>query len=190
MGQGPPDRAGRHGRGRLKAGREPAPASRRVGLLLGRLRGLPALFVMLAGGRMPGQRGCAGGVKTVDGDGEEPLLDVAILVAGVGGRRVPGELLDQPGDIEGGDVGPQASVPVGAVDDGLVTVAAVPADANTSRAASSRRWSLRAPSAWRPRRRAVCSAMPLAYSFAERSAPVYFSGVIRSGKAGDAQCSW
>jgi group II intron reverse transcriptase/maturase len=42
---------------------------------------------MLRAGRMSWQKGCAGGVEAVDGDGEEPLLDVAVVVAGTGGRR-------------------------------------------------------------------------------------------------------
>lgn len=77
---------------------------------------------------MPWQPVHAGSVEAVDGDGEESLLDVAIVIAGVGGRRGPGELLDHPGDVEGGDVGPEASVPVGAVDDRLVQAAPLAAE--------------------------------------------------------------
>ena len=43
---------------------------------------------------MSRQKGSAGGVEAIDSDGEEPLLDVALVVAGTCGRCGPGELLD------------------------------------------------------------------------------------------------
>ena len=57
------------------------------------------------------------GPEPVQRDGEQPGPDVALLVRVKGFepvRRPPAELLDQPADVQGGDVGAQAPAGVGA----------------------------------------------------------------------------
>src|SRR5215813_3580439 len=57
------------------------------------------------------------GAQPVEGDGDEPRADVALLRGVDGVRGAPAELLDQPGDVHRGDLGSQASITVSAGDD-------------------------------------------------------------------------
>jgi hypothetical protein len=73
---------------------------------------------VLEAGRLAGE-GLATGVcaEPVEGDGEQPGAHVAffVLVDRISGTAA--ELLDQPVDVQGGDVGPEAAVAVGPGDD-------------------------------------------------------------------------
>jgi NADPH:quinone reductase-like Zn-dependent oxidoreductase len=73
----------------------------------------PAADVADAAGRAA-RKGLAGpGAQPIQGDGDQAHADVAFLVLRDRVRGPAAELLDQPRDVQGGDVGPQAAVAVG-----------------------------------------------------------------------------
>jgi hypothetical protein len=79
----------------------------------------PAIHVACAAG-WPARHGLpAGGAQPAEGDGYQPGTHVALLSRVDRVRRAAAELLDQPRDVQGSDVGAQTAVAVSSGDDFL-----------------------------------------------------------------------